>query len=483
MAIQFTRNGRKAMLWAQVEAMRRGEPYVEAEHLLLGLLHGEDTGALRLLDRLQVDPVQVRGVPQAILSPEAAGTRTDSAQLSPVAKQIVQQARRETEETGDDYVGTPHLLLALLRGSEAGIESDETALNGVRALGLTYERAVAALQAGGALMEPEEPELSTAIHSVSGSATSSASLPRPGFLKGRSVCGVGDLSDDEITGLFELTREIKSGRKFTIGQGKTIALLFEKPSLRTKVTFTVGMTRLGGEHIYLSRDEIGLGTRESVPDAARGLSRWVDVIAARTFSDKTVRDLAAHGSIPVINALSDREHPCQAFADFYTILENRSSIKGAKVVFVGDGNNVAQSLMLLAPRLGAHFTLACPPGYEPDPEIVAETADLARRYGTTFEIVNDALAASDDADVLYTDVWTSMGQENESSRRCQEFAGFQINRDLIREAKEDVLVLHCLPAHRGMEITDDVLDGPHSGVFDQAENRLHVQQALLAAVL
>ncbi len=216
---------------------------------------------------------------------------------------------------------------------------------------------------------------------------------------------------------------------------------------------------------------------------ARCLSRWVDAVAARTFSHDTVVGLAEAADVPVINALTDREHPCQALADFYTILENKSKTEGMKLAFVGDGNNVAQSLMLLAPVLGTHFALACPPGYEPRAEFVARPTARPPVPGTRTESTTHALAAADDADVLYTDVWTSMGQEADSEKRARDFAAFQVNGELVREAKEDVLVLHCLPAHRGQEITDEVLDGPYVGVWDQAENRLHVQMALLAAVL
>jgi ornithine carbamoyltransferase len=226
-----------------------------------------------------------------------------------------------------------------------------------------------------------------------------------------------------------------------------------------------------------------MGKREAVGDMAKCLSRWVDAVAIRTFSDSIIREFADAATVPVINALTDREHPCQALADYYTILESRSETAGMKLVFVGDGNNVAQSVMLLAPRMGTHFTLACPHGYEPDAALVAEAQALAAQYGTNFEISHDPLTAADDADILYTDTWTSMGQEGESEKRRADFAGFQVNDELLREAKEDVLILHCLPAHRGEEITDEIADGPFSGIFDQAENRLHVQQALLAALL
>ncbi|MDX2284053.1 MAG: ornithine carbamoyltransferase [Bacteroidia bacterium] len=477
MAIQFTRNGRKAMLWAQVEAMRRGDLYVEPEHLLLGLLHGENTGALRLLDRLALSGTQIKDAVAAKMPPEAAGARVETSQLSPGAKKIVEQARRETETTGDDYVGTEHLMLAVLRGLESGTVSRLELAPVLSRFSLTHERAAEAaknlIPESPMNVEEEPPPLP--VPSIT---------PRPGFLRGRDLLSIADLTPAEVRALFELTREIKSGRVFhETARGKTLALLFEKPSLRTRVTFGVAMTRLGGEHMYLGQQEIGLGSRESVADVAKCLSRWVDGIAMRTFEDSRLREFAEAADIPVINALTDREHPCQALADFYTILESRSSTSGMKMVFVGDGNNVAHSLMLLAPCLGTHFTLCCPEGYEPDAAILEQACEQARTYNTNFEIVHDPISASDDADVLYTDVWTSMGQEAESERRLKAFEGFQVGPELIREAKDDVLVLHCLPAHRGEEIAADIIDGPHSGVFDQAENRLHTQQALLAALL
>ena len=477
MAIQFTRNGRKAMLWAQVEAMRRGDLYVEPEHLLLGLLHGEGTGALRLLDRMGVSGAAVKDTAAARMAPEAAGARVETSQLSPGAKKIVEQARRETETTGDDYVGTEHLMLAVLLGFESGVSPRSELVGILSHMNLTHVRAAEAIK----LVTPELP-MNAEEEPVT--PPPPKIVARPGFLKGRDLLSISDLTGSEVRALFELTREIKAGRSFIeTAKGKTLALLFEKPSLRTRVTFGVAMTRLGGDHIYIGQQEIGMGSRESVGDVAQCLSRWVDAVAMRTFDDARVREFADIATIPVLNALTDAEHPCQALADFYTILESRSETAGMKFVFVGDGNNVARSLMLLAPRLGTHFTLCCPPGYEPDAATLAETQALAQQHGTRFEVSHDPITASDDADVLYTDVWTSMGQESEREKRLAEFAGFQIGPELIREAKDDVLVLHCLPAHRGEEIAGDVIDGPHSGVFDQAENRLHIQQALLAAVL
>lgn len=477
MAIQFTRNGRKAMLWAQVEAMRRGDLYVEPEHLLLGLLHGEDTGALRLLDRMSLAGYQVRDCAQATLGPESAGTRVETSQLSPSAKKAVEQARRETEASGDNYVGTEHLMLAILHNFSDGVEPRPGLKDKLTALGLIYDRAAVAIKS----VLPELP-----AHGDDPPPTPPPApvlRPRPSFLKGRNFLSVSDLADDEIRALFEMTREFKMGRTPDAARGKTLALLFEKPSLRTRVTMTVAMNRLGGNVIYLGPEEVGMGKREAVGDMAKCLSRWVDAVAIRTYADSTLREFAQSATVPVINALTDREHPCQALADYYTILESRSETAGMKLVFVGDGNNVAQSVMLLAPRMGTHFTLACPKGYEPDAGILAEAQALATQYGTNFEISHDPLTAADDADILYTDAWISMGQEAESEKRRADFAGFQVNDELLREAKEDVLVLHCLPAHRGDEITDEIADGPFSGIFDQAENRLHVQQALLAALL
>jgi ornithine carbamoyltransferase len=278
-------------------------------------------------------------------------------------------------------------------------------------------------------------------------------------------------------------REIKLGQVAKVGAGKTAALLFDKPSLRTKVSFQVAMTRLGGASLFLSREEVGLGQREPVKDVARVLSRMVEAVIVRTFSHDALVEFANYSSVPVINALDDYEHPCQALADFYTIREHRVQTQGQKLVFLGDGNNVAVSLMLLAPTMGTHFTLACPPGYEPPAAVVKHAKELATRSGTQLEITNDPITAADDADILYSDVWTSMGQEAESGRRLEDFVGFAINEKTLREAKEDALILHCLPAHRGEEITDDAMESSQSAVFDQAENRLHVQQALLAAVL
>jgi ornithine carbamoyltransferase len=292
-----------------------------------------------------------------------------------------------------------------------------------------------------------------------------------------------DLTRERALHLFRVTAELKQRRKAgrfgTALHGRTLALIFEKPSLRTRVTFEVGVVQLGGRAVYLSGPEIGMGTRESVPDVARNLSRWVDGIAARVFSHDTVESLARHASIPVINGLSDFEHPCQALADYFTLWERGLDLGRVRLTYLGDGNNVCHSLLLLGALLGTRMTVGCPPGYEPDPRVL----ERARRLGGAVTVTADAREAAADADVVYTDVWTSMGQEGERERRLEAFQRYQVNDAVMRFARPRALVMHCLPAHRGEEITDAVLDGETSIVLDQAENRLHAQTAIILDLL
>ncbi len=292
-----------------------------------------------------------------------------------------------------------------------------------------------------------------------------------------------DLSRSEATTLLSRAQTIKAewhnGGHPTLLQGKTLALVFEKPSLRTRVAFEAGMNQLGGQGSYLSANDIDMGGRESVPDVARNLSRWVQGIAARVFKHSTVETLARHASIPVINALSDHEHPCQALADMLTILEQRGRLEGTRLAFVGDGNNVCHSLMLLGAILGLHVVVACPPDYTPHAEVQTLATDLAASSGGSVVTTAVPAEAAENADVVYTDVWASMGKEHEAARRRLVFAPYQVNTALLKLARPDALVMHCLPAHRGEEITADIIDGPQSVIFDQAENRLHVQKALL----
>lgn len=306
-------------------------------------------------------------------------------------------------------------------------------------------------------------------------------------LKGRDFVSIDDLSVDELIDVLdfglELKRRMKGGERPPMLEGKVLALLFEKPSLRTRVTFEVGMVQLGGHAVYLAPSDVQMGSRESVPDVARNLERWVDAIMSRTFAHRTVEELAEHARIPVINGLSDLEHPCQALADLMTILERVGKVRDVRIAWVGDGNNVCHSLLLGGAKLGARLSVATPRTYVPLQAVVARAQEIARLTGASITAGTDPQEAVRDAQVVYTDVWVSMGQEAERSAKLPAFAGFQINAELLRRAAPDVMVLHCLPAHRGEEITDDVLDGPHSAVFDQAENRLHAQKALLATLL
>ncbi len=303
----------------------------------------------------------------------------------------------------------------------------------------------------------------------------------------RHLVTLDDLTADDVTALFGIAAELKAkqrqGVRHPLLGGKTIAMIFEKPSLRTRVTFEAGMTQLGGHAVYLTPADIRLGERETVQDAARNLERWVDGIVARTFSHQLVERLAHYSRIPVINGLTDNHHPVQILCDLFTLWEKRGRVQGLRVVFVGDGNNVCHSWLEGAAKVGLHFTLACPKGYEPDPGVLARALAQAQASGARLGVTHDPEAAAQGADVLYTDVWASMGQEDARARRLKDFQGFQVNDRLVRLAASDVLVMHCLPAHRGEEITDEVMEGPHSIVFDEAENRLHMQKAILVRLL
>ncbi len=276
----------------------------------------------------------------------------------------------------------------------------------------------------------------------------------------------------------QLKRELRVGVTHTMLAGKTLAMIFQKPSLRTRVSFEVGMTQLGGHAIYLSPDDIKLGQRETTEDIAKVLSRYCDGIMARVFGHQIVEELAKYSDVPVINGLSDLLHPCQILGDLLTVHEKKRKLEGLKFAWIGDGNNVCNSWLEAGPKLGMTISIACPQGHEPNREITEQ----ARRLGKV-ELGHDPTAVAKDADVLYTDVWTSMGQEQEAQERRKKFKNFQINRELLRLAKPDAIVMHCLPAHYGEEITHDVAHGPQSAIFDEAENRLHAQKAVLALLM
>jgi len=296
---------------------------------------------------------------------------------------------------------------------------------------------------------------------------------------------IKDFSPSDIQYLLTLGRQVKA-HPTTYAEAlkrKTLALIFEKPSLRTRVSFDVGIQQLGGFSIYLSPAEINLGKRESVYDVAKNLERMVQGIMIRTFAHEIVEQMAEYASIPIINGLTDYSHPCQALADYMTVWEAKGKLEGLKLAYIGDGNNVAHSLMFAGAQLGAHVWVATPEGYEPKADATRWANERARQTGGTCTVTHDAREAADGADVVYTDVWASMGQEAEKEKRHKIFAPFQVNRKLFAQAKSDAIFLHCLPAHRGDEVTDEVIDSAQSLVFQQAENRLHAQKAVMLELM
>ena len=296
---------------------------------------------------------------------------------------------------------------------------------------------------------------------------------------------IRDCSASEIEDLLVLGRRMKAhpGAYFDALTGKTLAMIFEKPSLRTRVSFDVGIQQLGGFALYLSPSEISLGKRESVYDVAKNLERMVQGIMVRTFAHETVEDMACYARVPVINGLTDYSHPCQAMADYLTMWEIKGNVERLKIAYVGDGNNVAHSLMFAGAQLGAEVWVATPPGYEPRADAIRWASERARETGGSCRITNDAKEAVAGADVIYTDVWASMGQEAEAGRRRDVFRSYQVNSALFARAKGDAIFMHCLPAHRGEEVTDEVIDSPCSVVFQQAENRLHVEKAIMLELM
>ena len=302
-------------------------------------------------------------------------------------------------------------------------------------------------------------------------------------MRGRDLISIADLSADELEILLSTALSLKRDGSPRALEGQTLALLFEKPSLRTRVSFDVAMQQLGGHTVYLSQSEVGLGQREPVADVARVLSRYVHGIVARTYAQQTLVDLAEHATVPVVNALSDDEHPCQALADLLTIRERKGGVRGVRIAFIGDGNNVAASLAQASAMAGAHFTIASPPGYRLREEVMLQAEEYARASGGSFRTIESPPEAVAEADVVYTDVWTSMGQELSHTQRLQAFASYQVTPKLMSLAKRNAIFMHDLPVHRGEETVDDVIEGPQSVVFDQAENRLHAQRAVLLLLL
>ncbi|MDT8902640.1 ornithine carbamoyltransferase [Anaeroselena agilis] len=306
-------------------------------------------------------------------------------------------------------------------------------------------------------------------------------------MKGKDLLSVNDLTVDEVYRIFDLAQQLKArqkkGEPHHLLKGKTLGMIFQKASTRTRVSFEAGMWQLGGTALFLSASDLQIGRGEPVKDTARVLSRYLDGIMIRTFSHAEVEELARYADIPVINGLTDYLHPCQALTDVFTVVERKGRAKGLKMAYVGDGNNMVNALLHTCAKVGMDISVATPPAYAPNPQVVLEAKAAAAEQGSKVMLTTDPKEAAVGADVLYTDVWASMGQEAEQAARKSAFAGYQINEALLKLAKPDAIVLHCLPAHRGEEITDAVMEGPQSAIFDEAENRLHVQKAIMALLM
>ncbi len=306
-------------------------------------------------------------------------------------------------------------------------------------------------------------------------------------MKGKSLVEIQDLTLEEIYQIFELSSSLKmkllSGEPHRLLEGKTLGMIFAKPSTRTRVSFEVGIYQLGGIGMYFGPNDLQLKRGETIADTARVLSRYLNGIMIRTFNHQDVIDLAKYSTIPVINGLTDLHHPCQVLADLFTILEKRRKLQGLKLAYVGDGNNMAHSLLQGCSKVGMDIAIATPEGYEPLNEIVEQAKENAKYFGSKVEIFRNPIDAVKNADIVYTDVWASMGQEAEAEERKKKFVPYQVNSELVKHAKDDYLFMHCLPAHRGEEVTDEVADSANSIIFDEAENRLHVQKAIMALVM
>lgn len=462
---RFTERARRAVFFAQEEAAKLGTNNVGTEHLLLGLIREDDNLAIRILERMDVSLDRIRSELERKVT-KGDGHSARDMQLTPSAKRVVDLSYDEARRMNNDYIGTEHLLLGLVSQGD-GLAGRTLADFGV--VLETTRQAVVNIQTGGmgSVRKLDTPD---------------------NALRGRDLISIRDLNAEEVWKIFNLAETLKSRALAEQAQslllaGKTLAMIFEKPSLRTRVTFEVGMTQLGGHAIYLQPSDAKIGERETIADAAGNLERWVQGIMARTFAHKTVVDLAKYARVPVINGLSDLEHPCQALTDFFTIYEKKEDLAKVKLAYLGDGCNTCHSLLLLAAKLGASMTVACPEGYEPDTAILTRAQRDAKETGASISITNDPFEAVDGANVIYTDVWASMGLEDEREKRVPIFQPFQVNKELVDAAADDVIVMHCMPAHRGEEITDEVLDGPKSVAFDQAENRLHVQKAIMALLM
>lgn len=464
---RFTERARRIIYFAQEEAGRLNESAVSPEHILLGLAREQDSIAARVLNRMGIKLEEVRAKIEGQLVKSSVERPAQDMQLTPASKKVIDLAYEEARRLKNGYIGSEHVLLGLIA------ENDSIAARALVSRGADLQKTREMVE----VFREHQPSTQKVI-----------SMEIVDAMKGKDLVSIRDLSADEICLILGTAKTLKSKTleervSHPILAGKTLAMVFEKPSLRTRVSFEVGMTQLGGHAIYLQPSDIKMGERETVADTARNLDRMVDGIMARTFSHQTVLDLAKHSKVPVINGLSDLEHPCQALADFLTIQERKGDLSKIKLAFIGDGCNTCHSLMLLAAKVGADMSVGCPEGYEPDTAVLTSAQRIGRETGAIISVTDDPYKAVSGADAVYTDVWTSMGLEAEKEQRMAAFRPYQVNQALMDAADSEAVVLHCLPAHRGEEITDEVMDGPQSVVFDQAENRLHAQKAIMALLM
>lgn len=470
---------RAAVEAAMAAAAARGDTMVTPEHLLCGILQDDEGAAARALAQFGATVVPLKAPAAALLQRLGDPRPVDRAmELRNTTTEVIAQAEMAARDAGDGQITTLRLLLGIMaRHENAGT-------------GLLLENGItlAALRKVSEDLHKDRAEQQVVHPSELANLTLSQLIVRS-RMKGANLSRISDLSPSDIASIFAVTDLLKSRRSrgaddtATLLSGKTLALVFQKPSLRTRVTFEIAMTQLGGRAIHLGPDEIGVGEREAPADVARNLERWVNGIVARTFKHEMIEAFVLNASVPVINGLSDLEHPCQALADLYTMRERYGDLKGLTLAYVGDSNNVTRSLMELAARTGVHMRVASPEGYHFDKAFLDEVAALGQANGAVIEAMVDPKQAVAGADAVYTDVWASMGQESEAILRKQVFADYQLNTELLSLAKPAAIVLHCQPAHRGEEISSDALDSANSAVFDQAENRMHVQKALLALMM
>ncbi len=487
---RFTERARRVVFFAQEEAGRLGENYVSTEHLLLGMVRENDSVGAKILDKMGTSPGRIRSEIERQVA-RGDGRLKQDMQLTPRSKKVIDLAYDEARQLQNEYIGTEHLLLGMIR------EGEGLAGRVLAKLGVELDRTRQEVRIFQGKREDSKQEPPT-VGKMSTPDVQDQVIDLQDWVqkdetkwRGRSLVSLFDVSAEQILSVLDLASSLKTlkdqKRFLYFTHPKTLALLFEKPSLRTRVSFEAGMAQMAGHAIYLAPGDVGLGVRESVADVAGGLSRWVDAIAARTFKHETVEELAANATVPVINALSDREHPIQAFADLMTIIEQKGKPGNhLKLAYIGDGNNVLHALLLACAKVGVNLTAACPAGYEPNTAYVAEAQRIGSEEGGTgakISLVTDPEEAVREADVLYTDVWTSMGQEEEKAERLRIFAPYQVNAELLAHAKPDAIVLHCLPAHREEEITSDVMAAHSKVILDQAENRLHTQKALVLLLL